>query len=104
MDAGQLIGVAAAIAVCVGGVWWLWRHATRHRYGADDLITVAEFYDPTEANICKIRLESQGVQCCLMGDNTVLMNPLRARTQSNVIRLQVLGRDIGRAKQAIGRR
>jgi len=36
---------------------------------ADRLITIANFNEPLEANLAKIKLESAGIKCFLLGEN-----------------------------------
>ena len=40
------------------------------------LVTIKTFIDSSEANICKGRLESEGVQCFIANDSFIGANPL----------------------------
>jgi hypothetical protein len=102
MDLTTALWAALAVAVCVAGVAWLWFHPSRHKYDPDELVTIAEFANTTDAHLWKTRLESQGVQCVLANEaSSTLINTMVASDFASV-RLQVLGRDFGRAKRIIG--
>ncbi len=96
-----ILEVALAVALCVGGAIYLWFHPSRRQYEPDDLVTIAEFRNPTDANLWKMRLESMGVRCVLQNENVQrLVNPVGAMDLAP-IQLQVMGCDVGRAKQVI---
>lgn len=97
-----LAGVAVAVGVCVVGVWYLWGRARGRPVEPDDLVTVAEFTDATQAKMWKMRLESQGVRCVLIGEDSFNYTGTQLASVNIIpIRLQVLARDVGRARQII---
>ncbi len=57
------------------------------------LVLVGRFLDPAEAQMAKGMLESEGIECFLVGANANAMMPLAFR-----VRLQVLARDEAAAR------
>lgn len=101
MDLTTMLWVILAVVICVGGAAWLWLHPSRRKYDLDELITIAEFANATDARLWKIRLESQGVHCVLQNEtSSTLINPMLASDFASV-QLKVLGRDFGRARKII---
>lgn len=101
MDTTTILEIALAVALCVGGAIYLWFHPSRRQYDPDELVTIAEFSNTTDANLWKMRLESMGIRCVLQNEQTnTLINPMVARDFASV-RIQVMGCDVGRAKRVI---
>lgn len=42
---------------------------------ADDIVTIAEFNEPLEAEMAKLRLQSAGIEVFLSGENARIMEP-----------------------------
>lgn len=101
MDTRTILEILFAVAICVGGALWLWFHPSRRQYDPDELVTVAEFSNATEARLWKMRLESMGVQCVLQNEITNTLGRHMIASEFTSVRLQVMGCDVGRAKRAI---
>lgn len=98
-----ILGAAAAVAICAGGVIYVWRHPSRRKFDPDEDVTIAEFSNPEEARMWKMRLESQGVPCVLSGETrTTAAAMMPAAGDLCSIHLIVLGRDVGRARRVLG--
>jgi DNA-directed RNA polymerase subunit RPC12/RpoP len=63
---------------------------------ADRLITIATFGEPLEANLAKIRLQSEGIDCFLAGEHFVATHWLLSNADRG-IKLQVKESDAKRA-------
>jgi len=55
---------------------------------ADDVVTIAEFNEPLEAEMARLRLQSAGIEVFLSGENARIMEPGLGPLQ-----LQVAGED-----------
>ena len=97
----NIMGGAAALAICIGGAIYLWKHASKRSYDSEDLITVAEFASASDARLWRMRLESQGVRCITVGEIPASRANLGVGDLS-AVRLQVLGCDVGRARRILG--
>jgi Putative prokaryotic signal transducing protein len=64
-----------------------------------ELVTVRSFDNEVEAEFAKARLESNGIQCFLSGDDCGGLRP--ALTFTNGIKLIVRADDVGRAEEII---
>ena len=42
---------------------------------ADDIVTIAEFNEPLEAEMARLRLQSAGIEIFLSGENARIMEP-----------------------------
>lgn len=42
---------------------------------ADDIVTIAEFNEPLEAEMARLRLQSAGIEVFLSGENARIMEP-----------------------------
>ena len=98
MDPKTIIEVILAVAICVAGVIYLWFHPSRRTHDPNELVTVAEFLNVNDARMWKMRLQSQGVQCTIIGD---ISNTWAERVDLGSIRLQVLGNDVARAQRIL---
>ena len=98
----SMLGFTAAIAICVGGVIYIWKHPSRRKYDPDETVTVAEFSNPEDARLCKMRLESQGVRCITSGETRTSVAAMLPNADLFSIQLQVLGCDVGRARKILG--
>jgi Zn finger protein HypA/HybF involved in hydrogenase expression len=67
---------------------------------ADRLITIANFDEPLEANLAKIKLESEGIKCFLAGENFVATYWLLS-TADRGIKLQVKESEAKRALEIL---
>ncbi len=68
---------------------------------ADRLITIANFSEPLEANLAKIKLESEGIKCFLVGENFVATYWLLS-TADRGVKLQVNKSEAERALEILG--
>lgn len=68
---------------------------------ADRLITIANFNEPLEANLAKIKLESAGIKCFLFGENFTATYWLAALADRG-IKLQVKESEAKRALEILG--
>jgi len=66
----------------------------------DSIVTVMEFNEPSEAHICKGKLEAEGIQCNL-ADEKLVQNTQLWNTHGP-IRLQVKAEDAEKAKEILG--
>ncbi len=64
-----------------------------------ELTTIKEFSDSADANICKGKLESEGIQCHLLGEEMV--NNTQLWNTYGPIKLQVKSEDAERAKEIL---
>jgi predicted RNA-binding Zn-ribbon protein involved in translation (DUF1610 family) len=67
---------------------------------ADRLITIANFDEPLEANLAKIKLESAGIECFLLGENTAASWLLSLVDRG--VKLQVKESEAKRALEILG--
>lgn len=96
------VGAGAAVVVAVAGIWWLWGHAQQRKYGPDDTVTIAVFSNATEAQLCKSKLQAAGIECMLTGAEAIYARSMfLAAASTRRVRVSVLGRDVGRARQAL---
>lgn len=80
---------------------WAWTSATKRNHDPDEVVTIAEFAAGADARLWKMRLESQGVECIILGETPVTRASLVPNTDLAAVRLQVLGRDAGRARRIL---
>lgn len=98
----NILGAAAAAAICVGGAIYVWTHAPKRKCDPDELTTIAEFANANDARLWKMRLETQGVHCILANEQSnTLVNPMLSPDFA-AVRIQVLGCDVGRARRVLG--
>ena len=64
------------------------------------LITIKSFTDPSEANICKSKLEFEGIKCFLCNEDIISANPLLSNACGNY-QLQCNDKDAKRALKLI---
>jgi Zn finger protein HypA/HybF involved in hydrogenase expression len=67
----------------------------------DKLITIANFNEPLEANLAKIKLESEGIKCFLLGENFVATYWFLSQADRG-IKLQVKKSEAERALEILG--
>ncbi|MBI3379449.1 DUF2007 domain-containing protein [Candidatus Gottesmanbacteria bacterium] len=65
----------------------------------DELMTIAEYSDPNEANVAKSKLTSENIFCFLADEE--LMESPTLRTVIGSVKLQVKSSDAERAKQTL---
>ena len=68
---------------------------------ADRLITIANFNEPLEANLAKMKLESAGIKCFLSGENFIATYWLLWLVEGGV-KLQVKKSEAERALEILG--
>lgn len=68
-------------------------------YMADELVTIAGYSDPNEANVAKSKLTSENIFCFLADEE--LMESPALRTVIGSVKLQVKSSDAQRAKQIL---
>ena len=97
----NILGGMAALVTCIAGAVYLWKHPSRRKYDPEELVTVAEYANANDARLWKMRLESQGVPCFIVGELIASRASIGVGDLSS-IRLQVLGCDVGRARRILG--
>jgi hypothetical protein len=66
-----------------------------------DLVTIKTFTDSNDANICKGRLESEGIQCFLANESFIGANPL-LQNAAGGYKLQCAKTDAEKALTVLG--
>ena len=67
---------------------------------ADKIVTIANFLEPFEAELARIKLEAEGIMCFLAGKNFVATFWLYSNADHG-IKLQVNGRDAAKAVEIL---
>jgi len=67
LTTGDILGAIGAVVIIVVGLILIWRNAGKKALDPDELITIAQFANPTEAGLWESRLESQGIGCTVFG-------------------------------------
>jgi len=68
---------------------------------AEKLVTIAIFYEPYRANIARVKLESEGIKCFLIGENFVATYWLLSFAEHG-IKLKVKESDSAGALEVLG--
>lgn len=66
-----------------------------------DLITVASFESPTNAELARTVLEAEGVKAFVIGDQSISINPIFTFYPGMRVRLQVMAQDAKRAQEVL---
>jgi DNA-directed RNA polymerase subunit RPC12/RpoP len=67
---------------------------------ADGFVTIASYPEPIEANLIRSKLLSEGIECILLDENSILMLPINTSALRG-IKLQVHENDYERAKEIL---
>jgi DNA-directed RNA polymerase subunit RPC12/RpoP len=66
----------------------------------DGLVTIATYWEPIEANLMRSKLLSEGIECILLDENLISVQPFYSNAIGG-IKLQVLENDSVRAKEIL---
>ncbi len=95
----DIIGAVAALLVVVVGLVIIWKRAGKRKYDPDELVVVAHFGNENEAQIWKMRLKSNGIECMIYGANS---QRFIAFGPDSGIRLAVRAADAPHAAKLLG--
>lgn len=95
----DILGAVCAVVVAVGGAIVIWRNTRTKTYDPDELVTVADFSNETEAGLWEMRLKSQGVECSILG--TGFRRYVFPSEAYPAFSLQVKAANVNRARQIL---
>lgn len=71
---------------------------------SQSLVTIATYWDPTEARLARMYLEAAGIRTTLQNEHSVTMNWLEIANATRGVQLQVVSTDVDAAMEVLERK